>query len=347
MNTTRVTPSDHGQETIESTCTGPRIVLFGTGGTIASSGASATQLHDYRVTATLEEVMASVPHMHALGSLTGEQVFNVPSHDIDNGMLLQLAQRVAQALNDPDVDGIVLTHGTDTLEETAYFLDLVTNSEKPVVVVGAMRPAQALSADGPLNLYNAVKVAASPQARGKGVLVVLDDRIVAARYASKRHTSATDAFRPHEHGLLGEITGGIVRFFYSLVPRHVEGMAFALDKMAMLPQVDVIFDHIGAGEHLYDASIASGAKGIVLAATGNGSLSVSARAGARKAQHNGVLMVRSTRTGSGTVLPLADDADFHTICANGLNPQKARLLLMLVLTKTADFQIAQRYFDCW
>lgn len=347
MNTTQTPPSGCDQEMIGNAGDGPRIVLLGTGGTIASSGASATQLHDYRVTATLEDVMASVPQIHTLGSLSGEQLFNVPSHDIDNDMLLQLARRVAQALDDPGVDGVVLTHGTDTLEETAYFLDLVTNSQKPVVIVGAMRPAQALSADGPLNLYNAVRVATSPQARGKGVLVVLDDRIVAARYASKRHTCATDAFRPYEHGLLGEIAGGVVRFFYSLVPRQVDGMAFALNEITTLPQVDVIFDHIGAGEHLYDASIASGAKGIVLASTGNGSLSTSARAGARKALHSGVLMVRSTRTGSGTVSPLADDAHFHTVCANGLNPQKARLLLMLVLTKTSDFVVAQRYFDCW
>lgn len=331
-----------------ATCEGlPHVLVLGTGGTIASSGKSATQLHDYEVSATLDDILRAVPQIGDIAAVEGEQVLNVPSHDIDNAMLLQIARRVAAALAAPGVDGVVLTHGTDTLEETAYFLNLVVKSDKPVVVVGAMRPASALSADGPLNLYNAVKLAASPDARGKGVLVLLNDRIVAARHAMKGHTTATDAFRTHEHGTLGEIAAGVVRFFYSPTCRHTLATDFSIDGIERLPPVDIIYDHQGAGGHFYRAAIEAGARGIVLAATGNGSLSAWARAGAQEALKQGVRFVRASRVGHGVVTPLAEDDILHTIAANSLNPQKARMLLMLALTQTSDFRTIQGYFDTY
>lgn len=323
----------------------PRIAVLGTGGTIASSGGSATQLHDYDVTATLGEVLSAVPQLGEIASISGEQLFNIASHDIDNAMLLSIARRVNAVLDDPEIDGVVLTHGTDTLEETAYFLNLVLKSNKPVVLVGAMRPASALSADGPLNLYNAVLVATAPAARNKGVLVLLNDRIVAARHAAKRHTTGTDAFRAPEYGALGEVSAGVVRFLCAPLLSHTTATDFSVGQIDDLPLVDIIYDHQSARSHFYQSAIAAGARGIVLAATGNGSLSVAARAGALEARQHGVRVVRASRVGDGTVTPLSEDEALQTVAANSLNPQKARILLMLALTRTSDFRAIQRYFD--
>ncbi|MBN8443626.1 MAG: asparaginase [Thauera sp.] len=313
-----------------------RIVLLGTGGTIASSAADAAQLHDYQVTVGVDAILAAVPQVRQLADVRCEQLMNVESHEIDNAMLLGMARRIQALLDEDDVDGVVITHGTDTLEESAYFLNLVLDTAKPVVVVGAMRPATALSADGPLNLLNAVRLAACAEAGGKGVLVMLNDRIGAARHVTKMHTTATDAFYSAEQGSLGEIAGGVVHFFSAPTRRHTTHCEFSLADIDALPQVDIIFDHLGAGAHLYRAAIEAGACGIVLAATGNGSLSPSARQGAALARERGVVFVRSSRVGQGVVTDSADDAVLDTVAANSLNPQKARILLMLVLCVTRD-----------
>ncbi len=323
----------------------PRIVLLGTGGTIASSAIAATQLHDYAVTATIEAVLAAVPQVRELASIRCEQIVNIDSHAIDNGVLLMIARRVQAVLQEPDVDGVVLTHGTDTLEETAYFLNLTLKSSKPVVLVGAMRPATALSADGPLNLYSAFRLATCPDARGKGVLVMLNEKIMAARHASKTDTTAVDAFRSCEEGNLGRIAGGVVHFFNAPTRLHTLATEFSLAGIGELPQVDIVYDHQGAGMHLYRAAIEAGAKGIVLAATGNGSLSPSARAGAELARRQGVMFVRSSRVGQGVVSASGDDELLGLVSANSLNPQKARMLLMLALGKTGDYRAVQGCFD--
>lgn len=314
----------------------PRIVLVGTGGTIASSAADAAQLHDYRVSEGVEAILAAVPQVRTLADVRCEQLMNVESHEIDNAMLLTMARRVQALLDRDDVDGVVIAHGTDTLEESAYCLNLVLDTMKPVVVVGAMRPATALSADGPLNLLNAVRLAICADAAGKGVLVMLNDRIGAARHVTKTHTTGTDAFYSAEQGSLGEIAGGAVHFFSAPTRRHTVHCEFSLADIDVLPQVDIIFDHLGAGTHLYRAAIESGARGIVLAATGNGSLSPSARQGAELARQRGVIFVRSSRVGQGVVTDSADDAALGTIAASSLNPQKARILLMLALSVTRD-----------
>lgn len=325
----------------------PGIAILGTGGTIASSSSSATQLHDYKLTADIHAVLAAVPQIGEIADIRAEQIVNVDSHDIDNAMLLKIARRVDAVLSQADVDGVVLVHGTDTLEETAYFLNLTVKSAKPIVVVGAMRPASALSADGPLNLHNAVRVAACPEAAAKGVLVVMNDRIGAARYVSKTSTTATDAFRSSEQGCVGEIVGGEVHFYNVPTRIHTQATEFSIHEMDDLPSVDIIYDHQNAGTHLFDASIRAGVQGIVLAATGNGSLSRTARIGAQSSLEHGVRFVRSTRVGQGTVTPLADDETLQMVAANSLNPQKARILLMLALTRTRDFRTIQAYFDSY
>ncbi|MNG92891.1 L-asparaginase 2 precursor [compost metagenome] len=323
----------------------PNIVLIGTGGTIASSAGSATELHGYKVTASIDEVLNAAPNVHELAKIHCEQVVNVESHEIDSLILLQIAKRVDELLKSPDVDGVVITHGTDTLEETAYFLNLTLKSTKPVVMVGAMRPATALSADGPLNLYNAFRLVTDQNSSGKGVLVMLNDRIGSARNMTKASTTGVDAFRSVGQGYLGEIVGNVVHFYNGPMHAHTLESVFTLDAIESLPQVDIIYDHQGAGKHLYHAAIAAGAQGIILAATGNGSLSPSARAGAEEAIRNGVLFVRSSRVGEGIVTGSADDEVLGLVAANSLNPQKARILLMLALGITREFRIVQGYFD--
>lgn len=245
--------------------TRPRIVLLGTGGTIASSASRTTQLVDYKVTSTAESVLATVPEVRELAEVRCEQIVNVDSHEIDNALLLTIARRAQTVLQEPEVDAVVITHGTDTLEETAYFLNLTLKSAKPVVLVGAMRPASSLSADGPLNLYNAVRLATCPAASGKGVLVTLNDRIVAARSVTKSSTSFTDAFGSGEEGHLGQIAGGVVYFFNAPLRDHTLETEFSLNDISELPQVDILYDHQAAGTHLYRAAIDAGAKGLVLA----------------------------------------------------------------------------------
>src|SRR5690606_27037279 len=180
----------------------PSIALLGTGGTIAATAAASTALSDYAVTEGVHALLAAVPEIADIADIRCQQVFNVDSRGVTNKMLLRLAKTVNRQLADPAIDGVVITHGTDTLEETAYFLNLTVDSRKPVVVVGAMRPASAISADGPLNLYNAVLVAVQPGASGHGVLVVLNDKVHAARYVSKTNTTQVEAFAAGDQGCL-------------------------------------------------------------------------------------------------------------------------------------------------
>ena len=323
----------------------PRVVILGTGGTIAATATASTNTTDYALALGIEAVLAAVPEMQSYARVSAEQVVNLPSQEVDNATLLPLARRINALLASDDVDGIVVTHGTDTMEETAYFLNLVVKSIKPVVVVGAMRPSTALSADGRLNLLNAVKVAAAPHATGKGVLIVLNDRIGAARLTVKTHTTAIDAFSSPECGFIGTVIGAIVDFHSQVLRDHTIHTEFDVASIATLPQVDIVYGYQNAGSYLIDAAIDAGAKGIVYAATGNGTLSEAAQRGAASAREHGVVFVRSTRVGGGSVTPHRVDAELDTVSANSLNPQKARVLLSLALTLTNDPRRVQTYFD--
>ncbi|WP_044542298.1 asparaginase [Bradyrhizobium sp. LTSP885] len=308
-----------------------RILVAGTGGTIASSGEGETDVHNYKLALTAQQILAAVPSVTSLADIECAQIVNTDSFRVDNATLLTIGRKVAAFLERKDIGGIVVTHGTDTLEETAYFLHLTMRTEKPVVVVGAMRPSTALSADGPLNLYNAVLTAAHGTSPGKGVLVVANHRVFSARDVSKSHTSAIDAFRAPEVGILGEISGDYLRYFHAPVCRHTLMSEFDISRIQALPHVDILFDHQSAGSHLYRAAIEAGAKGIVVAGVGNGSLSPGAREGAAMAWEAGVAFVRSSRTASGTVAPLHTDASLGILTSGSLNPQKARIVAMLAL----------------
>ena len=322
----------------------PRIAVVATGGTIASTAADSTQLADYQVCAAVEDLVTAVPDLAGLAKFEFEQICNVKSHQIGDQTLLEIARSVQRFCDRDDIDGVVITHGTDTLEETAFYLHLTLDTDKPVVMVGAMRPASAMSADGPLNLFHAVVVASHPDAKAKGVMVVMNDRIASARHVTKAHANGVDAFAPTEFGYLGLVFGHWVQFQSALVTFHTAQSPFKRSfETDQLPPVDIIYDHQGAGLHQYRAAIEV-SEGIVLAATGHGSLSPQASEGARLALAANVCFVRSTRVWQGVVRPSVKDAQFGTVAAFTLTPAKARVLLRLALVKSRDRAEIQHWF---
>ena len=320
----------------------PNIVILATGGTIAGSAAANTQTTGYKAGALgVDTLITAVPELKTLANIRGEQVSNIGSENMTSEVLLRLSQRANALLARNDVDGIVITHGTDTLDESPYFLNLTIKSDKPVVFAAAMRPATAISADGPMNLYGAVKVAADKQSRGRGVMVVLNDRIGSARFISKTNASTLDTFKAPEEGYLGVIIGDQVYFQNRLDKVHTTGSVFDVSAVTQLPRVDIIYGYQDDPEYMYEAAVAHGVKGVIYAGMGAGSVSTRSNAGIRKAISHGVVVVRSTRTGSGIVPP---DTQQPGLVADSLNPAKARILLMLALSKTQDPALIQDYF---
>jgi L-asparaginase len=322
------------------------VKILATGGTIAGSATSNTDTTGYQAGAlAVETLIDAVPELKEVANVSGEQIANIGSNNMDNEILLKLAKRINELLKSQDVDGIVVTHGTDTLEETAYFLNLVVKSKKPVVIVGAMRPATALSADGPLNLYNAVKIAASKEAVNKGVLIALNDRVGSARFITKTNTTMTDTFQSQEQGYLGAIAGNEITFYNEPTRKHTTESVFDISKLEELPQVDIIYSYQNDNRHFYDAAIENGAKGIIVAGEGNGSMSDSALEGAKDAVEKGVILTRSSRVGNGIVTRETIDDENNFVTADSLNPQKARILTMLALTQTDDPKEIQKFFN--
>jgi L-asparaginase type II len=323
------------------------VTILATGGTIAGTGASSTTTVGYTAaTVGVQRLIQAVPELAKVANVNGEQVFQIASENMTNEHWLTLAKRVNALLAQGSVDGVVITHGTDTLEETAYFLNLVVKSRKPVVLVGAMRPSTALSADGPINLYNAVLLAASPDAVGKGVLVAMGDQIQAGRDVSKSNTSTPDAFRSPDLGMLGYFQGGKPFFYRQLVRKHTTDTEFDVSKLESLPQVDVVYAHANVTPVAVDAFMAAGAKGIIHAGVGNGSLASKVVPSLKAARAKGAIVVRASRVGQGILARNgeANDDELDFVVADTLNPQKARILLMLALTKTSSTKEIQRMF---
>ena len=265
---------------------------------------------------------------------------------MNNEVWLKLAKRLNEVLAKGDVDAVVITHGTDTMEETGYFLSLVTRSAKPVVMVGSMRPATGTSADGPANIYNAVSVAVHPKARGRGVLVLLNDEIHYAREATKTNTTQLDTFKSPNRGKAGMTNAGRVYWYDPLATKHTSASVFSVDGLSELPRVEIFYAYANVGRDFIDQCVALGCKGIVLAGVGDGNATQSAVAGLQDAIKKGVAVVRSSRTNSGITdrnVELNDD-EMGSIASMELNPQKARVLLMLGLTKTGDAKKLQEYF---
>ncbi|SAL80908.1 L-asparaginase, type II [Caballeronia arvi] len=312
----------------------PHVAVLATGGTIAGTAATETQTTGYKPgELTADALLKSVPSLGKVAQVSGEQVSNVGSDNITNVILLKLSKRVNELLAQPDIAGVVITHGTDTLEETAYFLNLVVKSDKPVVVTGSMRPSTAISADGPSNLLQAVTVAASPAARARGVMIVLNDRIGSARYTTKTHADSLDTFKSPDDGYLGTLVDNVPHFETAVAKLHTSQTPFDVSKLDSLPEVDIIYGYQNDGGYLYDAAVAHGARGIVVAGVGAGSESLLALPSIKKAIDKRVIVVRSSRTGGGYV---PEDPAYVGLLGDNLNPQKARILLMLGLTLTND-----------
>lgn len=323
------------------------VTILATGGTIAGTGATSTTTVGYTAaTVGVQRLIQAVPELAKVANVSGEQVFQIASENMTNEHWLTLAKRVNVLLAQPNVDGIVITHGTDTLEETAYFLNLTVKSKKPVVLVGAMRPSTAISADGPINLYNAVLLAASPDAVGKGVLVAMNDQIQAGRDVSKSNTSAPDAFRSPDLGMLGYFQGGKPFFYRQVVRKHTTETEFDVSSLQALPQVDIVYGYANVSPVAVDAFVASGSKGIIHAGVGNGSLAAKVVPALKAARAKGAVVVRASRVGQGILARNgeANDDELDFVAADTLNPQKARILLMLALTKTSSTRDIQRMF---
>jgi len=321
----------------------PTVVVLATGGTIAGAAQSDVQAAYTSGQVGVQQLLAAVPQAKKLAALRGEQIANIGSQDMNDQVWLSLARRVNELAAAPDVTGVVITHGTDTIEETAYFLNLVVKSRKPVVLTAAMRPSTALSADGPLNFFNAVAVAAHPDAAGRGVLVVVNDWIHGASSLTKTSTTAVQTFLSPLSGLIGTVTYGEVDFLRGPVGRHTTESGFSLDGVTALPRVDIVMAYENMDGALIDAAVAAGAKGVIVAGVGNGNMTAAALSSLEKHAKQGIACVRSTRVATGRVgrnVEVNDDKA-GLIASMDLNPQKARVLLRLALLQprtTADLQ---------
>ena len=321
----------------------PRVHIFTTGGTIAgqersdgSGGYDAGKL-------AIDAILDSVPEIREFARVKGKAVAQIGSQDMNDKVWLVIAREVQAALARRDITGVVITHGTDTLEETAFFLDHVIASNKPVVMVGSMRPATSRSADGPINLHNAIRLAASPEARGRGCLVVMNDIIHSARDVVKMHTTRVDTFQSPNTGAVGHFFKNKPVFWNQPGRR---ALRFNIRQRNKLPRVEIVYAHANMTELMIDAAVSGKAAGIVVAGVGNGNLSAPAMAALDRARASGVTIVRSSRVGAGRVdrnVEINDDAKGF-IAAGMLNPQKARILLILALTPTKDLKEIQKFF---
>jgi len=324
----------------------PNVVILATGGTIAGSAESGTQAGYTSGQVGIETMIAAVPGIEELANVTGEQISNVGSQDMSVEIWIKLANRINELLSTDKVDGIVITHGTDTQEETAFFLNLVVKSDKPVVTTGSMRPSTAVSAEGPLNLYNAVAIAADTKASGHGVLLVMNDQIHSAHGVTKTNTTSVQTFMSPMHGLMGAVIYGKHEFYSEPHGIHTTESEFSVEGVTKLPRVDVIYAGVDSPADLIELSIKAGAKGIVIAGVGNGNMNGASLAACKKAAENGIIVVRSTRVPTGYVLRNAEvnDDENKTIASDELNAQKSRVLLMLALLKERSAENIQKLF---
>ncbi|UCV04357.1 asparaginase [Dechloromonas denitrificans] len=325
----------------------PNVVILATGGTIAGAGAAATNSATYQAAKVpVDKLIAGVPELANVAQVRGEQVFQIASESFTNEHLVTLGKRVAALARQGDVDGIVITHGTDTLEETAYFLNLVVHTAKPIVVVGSMRPGTAMSADGTLNLFNAVSVAASQDARGKGVLVTMNDELNSGRDVAKTINIKTEAFKS-PWGPLGMVVEGKNYWFRLPAKRHTTNSEFDIEQIDALAPVEIAYGYGNVSDTAYRALADKGAKAIIHSGTGNGSVAARVVPALRELRANGVQIIRSSHVnGGGFVLRNAEQPDdqYDWVVAHDLNPQKARILAAVAMTKTQDSKELQRIF---
>ena len=319
----------------------PKVRIFATGGTISGYAPNRDMQYGYKAgSIPPDKLLADIPEAAKVADLSTEEIAETGSGGINTEILLKLAKQVNAWLARPDTAGAVVTHGTATMEETTYFLNLVIHSDKPVVVVGAMRPFTSISRDGPFNLYNAIRVAADPEARKTGVMILLNEEIQAARDVTKTNTERVNTFDTRDLGPIGFADEDRIVFYRRLLYRHTYKSEFNVDKLTTLPKVDICYGYQEGDRACIDGVVAAGAKGVVLDDS-----SPDNRAAVKDARTKGVVFVQSDRKGSGRVLNSTTVAETGVVTADNLNAQKARMLLRLALTKTSDPKEIQRMFE--
>jgi L-asparaginase len=324
----------------------PRIIILATGGTIAGAGASADRAGYTAGKIPIEDLIGSIPTVKKIATISGEQVASVGSQDMTIEIWKKLAVRANEIFKNNEADGIVVTHGTDTQEETGYFLDLLISHDKPVVLTGSMRPATAISADGPKNLYDAITVAINPGSKGRGVLISFNEGIFDAREVMKLSTTKTNAFGSPNTGPIGQAYDGRVEYYSSSIREVNVNTPFAVNATTKLPRVDIVYMYADAPADQIDMLIDKKVDGIVIAGVGNGNFNKVFTEAVKRAVKANIIVCRASRTPSGRVVlhDEINDDELGTIVSDDLTPQKARILLMLGLTKTKDKKQLQEYF---
>ena len=328
----------------------PRILVLATGGTIAGQADPRAAGAYKSGEITGEQLMQSVPGLDKLAKLNAEQISSIGSQDMNDKVWFALARRIQDAFDKNEADGVVITHGTDTLEETAFFLDNVVRGDRPVVIVGSMRPATAVSADGPGNLYEAVQVAADPRSRGRAVMAVLNDKIQGARSVTKTNTTSIETFSSPNDGPIGYVdTAGGIRFMTQAV--GFKRATYKLPAGEQLPRVAIVYSHANMDAVPIEDAISHGAKGIVLAGVGDGNTSKPALDALEAAAKKGIIVVRSTRVRSGFVTRNVevDDDKNGFVVSEDLNPQKARVLTQLLIASgvSAPAELQKAFTATW
>ena len=326
----------------------PTISIVATGGSIAGVGPDRLDYILYPELGehiTIEQSLERIPESEFLAHVEPEDLISVGSTAIGPEEWLKLTKRINSLLANDQIDGVVVTHGTATLEETAYFLHLTVKSEKPVVLTGAMRPPTAIGTDADLNLLDAIRVAASPISFCKGVLTILNNEIQCARDVVKTNTFRVETFKPNELGFLGYAdSDGEVVFYRAPLRRHTTTTEFQVDEMNTLPRVDIVYCYAGSDELLINAVRSNHSDGLVLAGFGGGSFPPKAIEAAAQAVAEGIPVVLASRSIAGRVVMTPRKEEQQFIASDNLQPQKARILLMLALTATRDRKAIQRMF---
>jgi len=325
----------------------PRIRIIATGGTIAGVSASSSSSAYTAGQVGIQALINAVPQIKDLADVSGEQLVNIGSQDMNDQVWIKLANRINQLLNQEGYDGVLITHGTDTMEETAYFLALTVHSNKPVILVGSMRPSTAISADGPANIYNGVAAICTPASQNRGVMVCMNNQLFDAKSIIKTHTTDCATFKGGIFGEEGYVYNGKAYYLYKPEFRQGTASEFSVEGMKELPKVGIVYGYANCSPLPMQAFVNAKFDGIVLAGVGDGNFYKDVFPIAVKAQNDGIQIVRSSRvpTGPTNRNGEVDDAKYHFVASLNLNPQKARILLMLALTKTHNWQQIQKYFE--
>jgi len=325
----------------------PRVIILATGGTIAGQGTSSTGAGYIPGKLPVEMLLKNIPSINKIANVKGEQVASLGSYDMTVAIWIKLAKRINEIFEKNEAEGVVITHGTDTQEETAYFLSLTVKSNKPVVLTGAMRAATSISADGPKNLCDAIVVASDTQSKGRGVMVSFNELLFDGKNVVKVNTTNVNAFASLNTGPIGQVYDGKVKYYAPPVNSKSKFPPFDISKLDSLPRVEIAYMYVDASASALKAFVDHGVNGLIIAASGNGSFNKSFLQVVDTAVKKGIAVVRSSRVASGRVTQfnqVFDDIKLGTIAADDHNPQKARILLMLALTTTKNRNEIQDMF---